>query len=95
MVSPSDPEGTNFPAAAKGFGPIPLIRLPFPSIVVASDNDPYVAPDRAQAYAAAWGSRFVLLAGAGHINAQSGLGTWPEGDHLLASLRTNRDPASA
>ena len=93
LVSPADPEGPNFPAGAVGFGPMPLMRIPFPCIVVASDDDPYVAPDRAQAYAAAWGSRFVLLPGAGHINAQSGFGAWPEGYRLLMSLRASREPA--
>ena len=93
LVSPSDPGGVNFPACAMGFGPMPLMRLPFPSIVVTSDDDPYVSPEQAQTDAEAWGSRFVLLPGAGHINAQSGFGAWPEGYRLLASLRAGRDPA--
>ena len=95
LVAPADPEGVNFPSGARGFGPMPLTRLPCASIVVASDNDPYVAADRAQAYASAWNSRFVLLPGAGHINAQSGFGAWPEGYSLLAALRASHDPARA
>ncbi|MDE2429813.1 MAG: serine hydrolase family protein, partial [Burkholderiales bacterium] len=65
----------------------PLKRLPFASIVVASSDDKYIESSRAQQYAEAWGSRFVLLQNAGHINASSGFGAWPEGYALLDSLR--------
>ena len=74
---------------------MPLMRLPFACIVVASDDDPYIAPGLAQAYAAAWNSRFVLLTGAGHINAQSGFGAWPEGYRLLTSRRASHAPTGA
>jgi len=37
--------------------------------------------------AAAWGSQIVTLAAAGHINADSGLGDWPEGLALLDALK--------
>jgi predicted alpha/beta hydrolase family esterase len=43
-------------------------------------------PDTARALAAAWGSRFVLLEKAGHINADAGFGPWPAGERLLAEL---------
>jgi predicted alpha/beta hydrolase family esterase len=72
-----------------GFAPVPLEPLPFASIVVSSDNDPYVALDRAREYAAAWGSTLHVLPGAGHINAASGHGPWPEGFALLDSLRAH------
>jgi hypothetical protein len=54
--------------------------------VVASDDDWFMSPDDAQALAAAWGSRFVLLARGGHINTDAGFGPWPEGERLLAEL---------
>jgi predicted alpha/beta hydrolase family esterase len=65
---------------------MPAVRLPFPSIVVASDDDIYMTAERAQAFARAWGSRFVALSGAGHINADAGFGEWPEGLALLDEL---------
>lgn len=70
------------------FAPVPLETLPFPSTVVASTNDVYVSVERAQAFARAWGSRFVLIEEAGHINTDSGHGDWPQGRQLLAELRT-------
>jgi hypothetical protein len=86
LVAPSDPEAPSFPVGATGFAPIPLLRLPFPSIVVASSNDPFVTVARAQTFASAWGSEFVMIGGAGHINTASGLGDWPEGLALLRNL---------
>ena len=94
LVAPSDPDNPNYPPDAVGFGPVPLSLLPFPSIVVASSDDRYVDPERARQYAEAWGSRFVLLQTARHINAAAGFGPWPEGYALLDSLRT-ADPAHA
>lgn len=87
LVAPSDPEGPNYPEGPTGFGPVPLERLPFPSIVVASTDDVYVSASRARAYADAWRSTFVNAGAAGHINSASGLGAWPAGYALLTGLR--------
>jgi len=88
LVAPSDPDNPNYPLGPTGFDPVPMQALPFPSIVVASSDDRYVEPGRARQYAQSWGSRFVLLHDAGHINASSGFGPWPEGRALLEGLRT-------
>jgi uncharacterized protein len=87
LVAPSDPDGPNYPVGPTGFGPMPLERLPFPSIVVASTDDMYVTFEQARAYADAWGSTFVSAGPAGHVNTASGLGSWPAGYALLDSLR--------
>lgn len=83
MVAPADPEGPAFPIEAKGFGPMPLEKLPFPSMVVASANDEYVSLERARQFAQAWGSTFVEIGPAGHVNGGSGFGAWPEGEKML------------
>jgi predicted alpha/beta hydrolase family esterase len=69
-----------------GFSPIPRQRLPFPTLVVASRNDPYVEIERAEAFARGWGSEFVDLGRAGHINVDSGHGPWLKGRTLLNGL---------
>ena len=69
-------------AACKG-APIPMEALPFPSIVLASSDDPYATPERSRALAGAWGSRFVDIGKAGHLNTESGHGAWLEGERLL------------
>jgi uncharacterized protein len=86
LVGPSDPEASSYPAGPTGFAPMPLVRLPFPSTVVASADDPYVSLDRAEFFARSWGSRFVNIGKAGHINSASGLGNWPRGLELLQEL---------
>lgn len=68
------------------FGPYPRDPLPFPSITVASRNDPFCAFDVAEDLAAAWGSLFVDAGEAGHINAEAGYGPWPEGSMAFAQF---------
>ena len=87
LVAPADTDAVALIVdAVESFRPVPLVRLPFPSIVVASDDDPYATPERAQAFARAWGSRFVGLSGVGHMSSDSGVGDWPEGRALLDEL---------
>lgn len=68
------------------FGPYPRDPLPFPSITVASRNDPFCSFDVAEDLAAAWGSLFVDAGEAGHINAEAGYGPWPEGSMAFAQF---------
>jgi len=86
LVAPPDPEHPAWPAEIVGFAPVPPRPLPFPSILVASANDPWDPARRAEAYAAAWDSRLVDVGDAGHINADAGYGPWPAGERLLAEL---------
>lgn len=79
LVSPPNPDGPHFPKQALGFSPPPLLAFPFPTIVVASTNDPYGSIEFAKSVASAWGSRFICIGAAGHINSKSGLGEWPDG----------------
>ena len=83
LVAPADADVLE---VVESFRPVPLIRLPFPTIVVASDDDVYASRERAETFARAWGSRFVGLSGVGHINSDSGLGDWPDGRALLDDL---------
>ncbi|KGD86976.1 alpha/beta hydrolase [Achromobacter sp. RTa] len=87
LVAPADVERTDAPVCLRGFAPMPRQPLPYQSVVVASDNDPYCRLERARAFAGDWGSRIVILPDAGHINADSGLGDWPQGLKLLGALR--------
>ena len=87
LVAPPDVEQAGMPECLRGFGPVPLHSLPFQSVVVAGDNDPYCALERARQFAAAWGSRFEVVPEGGHLNADSGFGEWPQGLKLLAALR--------
>lgn len=83
LVAPSDVEAPSYPVDANGFAPIPLVPLPFPSLIVASTNDVYADIARSRAWARAWGSELVEVADAGHLNGDAGYGPWPEGLALL------------
>lgn len=91
LVAPADPERR---AVLNDFAPVPSCRLPYASIVVASSNDPYCPVRLSGAYARAWGSEFVRLRHAGHINVESGHGDWPLGLALLHSLTSASAPSA-
>ena len=92
LVAPADPERR---AVLSDFAPVPYAALPYRSILVASSNDPYCPIRLAGAYARAWGSEFVRLQNAGHINVDSGHGEWPLGRALLQSLTAVELPLQA
>lgn len=83
LVAPADVERSTVASSLKDFAPIPRQALPFPTLVVASDNDHACAAWRAAELAEGWQAEFRLLHGAGHINADSGLGAWDDGLRLL------------
>jgi uncharacterized protein len=61
------------------FADVPRDPLPFPSVLVASRNDPFCPHLEAEEWAYAWGSAFSDAGDSGHINTDSGHGPWPEG----------------
>ena len=65
--------------ASPDFTPTPRDPLPFPSLLVASRNDPYSPFKASEDLSYDWGSKFLDAGEAGHINADSGHGPWPEG----------------
>lgn len=88
LVAPSDLEAEQYQKAfpAKGFTPIPREKIAFRTIVVTSENDPWISTTRARYFAEQWGSEFISLGDAGHINVASGYGPWPQGLEILRSL---------
>ncbi len=86
LVGPSDIEHPVYTFPATGFAPIPLTAIPFPTIVVASENDHWVSMERAALFASSWGSELVSISNAGHINADAGYGEWPKGLEILKQL---------
>lgn len=83
LVAPADVDRPGVRSELAAFGPTPAKLLPFPSIVVASSDDPWIELQKARALAASWGSVFVDAGAQGHINAASGIGWWEEGQALL------------
>jgi predicted alpha/beta hydrolase family esterase len=87
LVAPADVESeAHTPPETRGFAPLPTDPLPFAATVVASQDDPFVALERARELARRWGAEFVDAGAIGHINATSGLGDWAEGRRILRAL---------
>jgi predicted alpha/beta hydrolase family esterase len=84
LVAPPDLSSApgRLPALAS-FTPPPLTPLPFPSLLVASENDPYASLEAAVGFANGWGSEFLSVGAAGHINVDSGHGPWPDGERYF------------
>src|SRR3990167_6879857 len=83
--------GPNFPADAKGFAPLPSVLPAQPDlprrVLMSSTSDPYSTPGFSAQCASAWNAEHVVLGARGHLNADSGLGDWPQGWELVARWR--------
>lgn len=86
LVAPPDIERRDTPGELASFAPTPRISLPFPSILIASEDDPFATSQRSFDMARDWGSHFVNIGAYGHINAASGIGLWHDGQRLLDRL---------
>ena len=86
LVAPGDLERAPEVAHLHSWQPMATQRLPFPALLVGSQNDPYCSFERAQYFAHCWGAQFLDYGAHGHINAASGLGDWPDGRALLNQL---------
>jgi predicted alpha/beta hydrolase family esterase len=71
---------------AGGWLPVPRTRLPFPTLLAASSNDPLASAAAAAELAQAWGSRLLDLGDVGHLNPAAGYGPWPLGHRLIAEI---------
>jgi len=71
LVAPADPE--KFGIAEL----LPHRRLPVPSTLICSQNDPWMSAVGASRWAMRWGSHVSNLGPVGHINTESGFGPLP------------------
>lgn len=71
-----------------GWLPVPACRLPFPTLVAASTNDPLASYSAVEVMATNWGSVLVNVGAVGHLNPASGFGEWPRAEHLLQQIET-------
>ena len=72
-VAPANPARFGIPRSALAW---PLPRHGQQNDLIASTNDPWMKSADAAWLAEAWGARFQLLEGAGHINVAAGFGPW-------------------
>ena len=84
LVAPPDDEGLL--RLANDDWALVRARLPWPSVVIASRNNPDGAYDPVAALAFDWGAELIDAGLAGALNAASGHGPWPEGLMQLAAF---------
>jgi uncharacterized protein len=93
LVAPPDVERDDLRQLLFSWAPIALQPLPFQTVLFASSDDPFCAPERARQFSTAWSSDFIDAGAKGHLNAESALGDWPLAHEQL--LRLMRLPSAA
>ena len=86
LVAPPDLDRDDLPPQLAGWRSTVRRPLPFAATVVGSDDDPHASPARTDAMAAAWGAQRRTAGFAGSLDADAGLGDWPQGRAWLAAL---------
>lgn len=94
VVAPTDVEAESAPIESRGFSPIPLKPLLFPSRLVSSKDDHLLDVERARHFARCWGSELVALDKGGHFNTASGYGPWPDGCDQLQEFVASSEGVS-
>ena len=94
LVAPPEVEQGEVDPRLARFAPVMPRALPFPSILAASRDDPWIGFGRARRLARIWKSRFVDAGWLGHINADSDIRDWPFGQYLLGQLRAAIAPVN-
>lgn len=89
LVAMPDVARADFPKESIGFNPLPKIQLPFASITIASENDPYITALELKDWAEILGSAFVSVGERGHIGTAAQLEYWEEGQELLREFVKN------
>lgn len=87
LVAPADVDSNEHtPEVVRNFSPMPLIKIPFKTVLIASENDPYMSIERSRYFSQVWDTAFINVGKLGHINADSDLGEWEFGLNILKSL---------
>lgn len=70
LVAPADPGKFGLEQRLES------VRLPISTILIGSENDPWMSAGKAAYWAERWGSEFLNAGKLGHINAESDIGDW-------------------
>jgi len=83
LVAMPDVERSDFPKECIGFSPMPRIALPFPSVMIASENDPYISSAALKKWADIFQTEFINVGLREHIGTAAKLEYWEEGQKLF------------
>lgn len=87
LVAVPNPANPVFPKSASSFAGFPQKKLPFPTLIVASTDDPYANANFSRTVADAWQAGCILLDEHGHISSSSQLGEWHEGNRYYEAFK--------
>ena len=82
-MAPANVDDKHLPPDITAQSPLPYNKLPFPTLVIGSDNDPFMSLKVLEDLAEAWGAELTVLPSAGHIASSDGYGVWPEVAELI------------
>jgi len=83
LVAPCDPNQGKATALIQRFGCFAFTKLPIPTTVIASSDDPFSTLGRGHAIARTWGATVIEAGELGHIDTNSRLGSWRWGQDVL------------
>lgn len=86
LVAPPDLDRPDLPPQLANWQPMLRQPLPIAALLVHSDDDPFATTTASAQLAADWQVPAWPIGRRGHINADSGLGDWPEGLQRLCQL---------
>lgn len=84
LVTPPDRYAHSFPAVASSFVAADDRPVKVPGLIVCSADDPYCNPKAAKEIVRHWDLPTVNAGALGHINSESGVGEWSQGQTLLS-----------
>lgn len=88
LVAPPDIDLVSEKLQTRLLDRISLTKINFKTVLVASTNDPWATIEKAESYADKWGSKFINIGAAGHINDLSGHYEWKQGLEILHSIES-------
>ncbi len=83
LVAMPDVERSDFPGECIGFSPMSRRALPFPSVMIASENDPYISSAELKKWSDTLASDFISVGLREHIGTAAKLEYWEEGQQLF------------
>ena len=92
LVAMPDVERSDFPKECIGFAPMPRISLSFPSLMIASENDPYISSMELKKWSDIFGAEFISVGEREHIGTAAKLGYWEEGQKLFHAFVKSLKP---
>ncbi len=91
LVGLPDIDREDFPNECVGFSPVPRIKLPIPTTMLASEDDEYCDYDVSKKWSQILGVKLVNVGKQGHMGDAAKLGDWEQGQQLFKQFLQSLD----